>query len=252
MTKAGSTIRKTMSPSSITTTNGKNEEWVGRGRSLPTHPDWLRRAKCAVATIDVQNDFCHPDGAIARMGNDVSAISGMMDGLQRLLTAARRYDVPVIHVQTRLSEWFDTPAWKERGRAGAVFDADKVQVLREGSWGSEFFEIEPAANELVMTKYRYSAFTYTPFELALRSRDCTTLVLAGTATHQCVEATAREAIGLGFYPVVVREAVASRNSRFHDLALEDFTAHLGLVVGIDDLTAVWSRQGDLDLVEENG
>jgi ureidoacrylate peracid hydrolase len=192
-----------------------------------------------VATIDVQNDFCHPDGAIARMGNDVRPIEEMMSGIHQLLSLASKTGVPVIHVRTGLSEWFDTPAWRARGRAGGVFDAEAVPVVQEGTWGSELYQIEPRDDELTLTKYRYSAFTYTPFELALRAKGCRTLILAGTATHQCVEATGREAMGLGFYPVIVREAVAARSHDQHLTALEDFEAHLGSVVSIDDVADAW-------------
>lgn len=203
---------------------------------------WLARARCAVVTVDVQNDFCHPEGAVATMGNDVSPIQEMMPGIHRLLGLAREHDVPVVHVRTGLSDWFDTPAWRDRGRAGGVFDAERVPVVREGTWGAELYQIEPAPGELVLTKYRYSAFTYTPLELALRSRGAETLILAGTATHQCVEATGREALGLGFYPVVARDAVAARVSSHHEFALADFEAHLGAVVSLDELTATWESE----------
>lgn len=209
---------------------------------LSTLSSWLAGSGCVVAVVDVQNDFCHPDGAVARMGNDVSAVARMMPGLHRLLAVAREHRIPIIHLRTALSDWFETPAWRLRGRAGSVFDAEHVPVVQDGSWGSGFFEIEPSSDELVLTKYRYSAFTYTPLELALRSKGATTLILAGTATHQCVEATGREAIGLGFYPILVRDAVASRNPAHHEFALEDFEAHLGAVVNVDDLARAWNSE----------
>jgi ureidoacrylate peracid hydrolase len=228
-----------MSPSSITTAEDRRTDQVEKDESLPSLAEWLDPSRCALITIDVQNDFCHPTGAVAQMGNDVSAILQMMPALHRMVALARSVDVPIIHVRTGLSDWFDTPAWRARGRLGRNFDPEGVPVVREGTWGSEFFQLEPEPEDLVITKYRYSAFTYTPLELALRSRFAETLVLTGTATHQCVEATGREAIGLGFYPVVVSEAVASRDTRRHDQALEDFPAHLGAVTTIDQLMATW-------------
>ena len=231
-----------MSLSSTTTAEQHDVASVGRDSSLPTLAQWLTRTSCVVTTIDVQNDFCHPKGAVAQMGNDMSAIIEMMPGLNRLVALARNYDVPLIHIRTGLSDWFDSPAWSVRGRAGAVFDAQRVPVVREGSWGAEFFQVEPAPGELVLTKYRYSAFAYTPLELALRAVDATTLILAGTATHQCVEATGRDAIGRGFYPVIVSDAAASRVRSHHDFALDDFQAHLGAVVSVDDLTTAWQSE----------
>lgn len=191
--------------------------------------------------MDVQNDFCHPNGALARMGNDVSLVSAMMPGIHRLVAGGRRMRIPRIFVKTELSSWFETPAWNMRGRAGTVFDAERVPVVQGGTWGAELFELEPAPDELVLAKFRYSAFAYTPLELVLRSIGRETIVLAGTATHQCVEATARDAIGLGFYPVLVRDATASRAVTFHQMAVEDFSAHLGYVTSSTELVDSWSQ-----------
>ena len=203
--------------------------------------DWIKTDRCALVVVDVQNDFCHPNGALARMGNDVSLVSAMMPGIHRLVAGGRRMRIPRIFVKTELSSWFETPAWNMRGRAGTVFDAERVPVVQGGTWGAELFELEPAPDELVLAKFRYSAFAYTPLELVLRSIGRETIVLAGTATHQCVEATARDAIGLGFYPVLVRDATASRAVTFHQMAVEDFSAHLGYVTSSSELVDSWSQ-----------
>jgi ureidoacrylate peracid hydrolase len=202
---------------------------------------WIRPERCALTVVDVQNDFCHPNGALARMGNDVSLVSSMMPGIHRLVAGAREIKVPRIYVKTELSPWFETPAWNMRGRTGTVFDAERVPVVRGGTWGAELFELEPTPDELVLPKFRYSAFAYTPLELVLRSIGRETVVLMGTATHQCVEATARDAIGLGFYPVLVRDATASRSLAHHQMAVKDFSAHLGYVTSSTELLDSWSH-----------
>ena len=212
--------------------------------------DWIRPDRCALVVVDVQNDFCHPSGALAQMGNDVSLVSSMMPAIHRLVTGARHMRVPRIFVRTELSSWFESPAWNMRGRAGKVFDAERVPAVRAGTWGAELFELEPAPGELVLAKYRYSAFAYTPLELALRSIGRETVVLAGTATHQCVEATARDAIGLGFYPVLVRDATASRTLAYHQMAVEDFSAHLGYVTSSTELVDSWGQSVRSSVGEE--
>ena len=40
-----------------------------------------------------------------------------------------------------------------------------------------------------MTKHRYSAFAYTPLELALHAKGKDTVVLCGATSDVCVEAT---------------------------------------------------------------
>jgi len=53
-------------------------------------------ARTAIVVIDMQNDFCHPDGWLAHIGVDVGPVRAPITPLQRLLPALRSRDVPVI------------------------------------------------------------------------------------------------------------------------------------------------------------
>lgn len=57
-------------------------------------------SKAAVIVVDVQNDYCHPDGALPRAGCDVSGVAEMMPQLHKLLHSARELNVPIIFIQT--------------------------------------------------------------------------------------------------------------------------------------------------------
>ena len=57
-------------------------------------------AHTALIVVDVQNDFCSPEGSLAKVGNDVSAAVTMVPRLQRLIDAARAAELPVIFIQT--------------------------------------------------------------------------------------------------------------------------------------------------------
>ena len=53
-------------------------------------------ARCALVLVDVQNDFCHPNGSTSKAGQDVSAAVTMLTRLHSLGAAARAASVPVI------------------------------------------------------------------------------------------------------------------------------------------------------------
>lgn len=207
--------------------------------SAPTLDEVLDPARCLLAVIDVQNDFCHADGAFARMGHDVGHAAAVLPGIRRALGIARRADVPRVLVRVVHSGWTDDPAWAARGSAGSTIDVDRVPVAREGTWGAEFFELEPDPDARVLTKHRYSAFAYTPLELHLRARGATTIVLAGVATDVCVHSTARDALFAGFVPVVLEDACASHRVDAHERALDDVRAFLGRVASVADLERAW-------------
>ncbi len=68
--------------------------------TLKTETKTLRLdlAKAAMLVIDMQNDFCHPDGWLAHIGVDVSPARTPIGPLQGLLPVLRNVQVPVLWV----------------------------------------------------------------------------------------------------------------------------------------------------------
>lgn len=58
----------------------------------------LDLAKAAILVIDMQNDFCHPDGWLAHIGVDVTPARKPIEPLQNLLPLLRQKGVPVIWI----------------------------------------------------------------------------------------------------------------------------------------------------------
>lgn len=212
----------------------------GGSRRGAARDDVLDSARCLLAVIDVQNDFCHEEGAYARMGHPVDMAAAVVPNIRRALELAREAGVPRVVVRVAHSEWTDDPAWFARGTAGSILNVARVPVAREGTWGAELFGIEPDEDAIVMTKHRYSAFVHTPLELYLRARGATTIVLAGVATNVCVHATARDALHVGFLPYVLEDATAAHSAEAHERALEDIRSFIGRVGRLADLERAWS------------
>ena len=205
----------------------------------PEH-DFLDPRAAAVVIVDVQNDFCHEDGAAAKMGLDISAVQAVVPAIEELIDLAREMDVPRIYLRGEHSRWFNGDVWIRRGAKGRSVDAIRIPMVEAGSWGADFYRVSPREDELVITKHRYSGFAYTPLELALQALRVTNVVISGTATNVCVEATARDAIMRGYYPVVVADCVASGQEHLHRNALEDMAEYLGAVVQFADVREAWT------------
>lgn len=193
----------------------------------------------ALVIVDVQNDFCHSEGATAKMGLDVSQVQAAVPRILDLIELARDAHVPRIYLRGEHSRWFNSETWLRRGAKGRSVDAVSVPIVEAGSWGADFYEVSPQPDELVIVKHRYSGFAYTPLELALQTARTRNVVICGTATNVCVEATARDAIMRGYYPVVVDDCVASGQETLHRAALEDMAEYLGAVVSLEDLRRAW-------------
>jgi nicotinamidase-related amidase len=72
-------------------------------------------------------------------------------------------------------------------------------------------EATPLPEEPVIEKTLPNAFAGTDLREHLAALERKDIVLVGFMTHMCVEATARAAIDLGFKPIVVASAAATRD-----------------------------------------
>jgi ureidoacrylate peracid hydrolase len=200
----------------------------------------LRPDRCALVVVDMQNDYVHEDGALSRMGKDTAPLQAIVPNVHSLIDVARQADVVRIFVRQTHSHWFNTPGWLTRGRGAGVIAVDRVPLVEDGSWGAEFYEVAPRDDELVVTKHRYSAFAWTPLELALRAKAKDTVVLCGFTSDVCIEATALDAIMHGFSPVLVGDCSMAADPGVHAAAVHDFADHIGTVVELADVAAAWT------------
>lgn len=196
--------------------------------------------KTVLVVVDYQNDFCHEEGAIEKLGQPTQGARDILPRVQELIELARERDIPRVFVRVAHSEWTDTPAWTQRGAGGEILDTAKVPVAREGTWGADFYGFEPQSDELVITKHRYSAFAHTPLKLVLQARGAESVLLAGVQTNVCIHSTARDAVQEGFHPVVVEDCCATGTDIEQEVALNDIRARVGTVVSLETLQRVWS------------
>lgn len=199
----------------------------------------LDPSHCAVLSIDMQNDFLHPQGKVAQAGKDVSAMTPLVESWQRFVAGVRRFAVPLYHVQLidLPGGASDSPAWLRSKKLIAGVD----EFVIEGTWGADFYEgCGPVDGESIVIKHRSSAFTGTNLDLLLRSNGIQTVIVIGEQTPGCVEATLRDASYHDYYNVLVEDCVAAHNQRLHDLTMEVLRARHD-VVSVDAILQAWTR-----------
>ncbi|MFQ5850751.1 MAG: cysteine hydrolase family protein [Candidatus Binatia bacterium] len=185
--------------------------------------------------VDVQNDFCSPEGAAAQRGEDVSAAVEMVPRLIDLIKEARRAALPVVYIKTIHSEWTDSPSWLYRKPQGG-----DLKTCREGTWGVEFYDgISPLPDERIVIKHRYSAFINTDLNTVLKAKGIQSVLVTGVATNVCVETTARDAFMYDYYVTMVEDCAAAYNRSLHEATLENIRRHFGLVASSGEIIAAW-------------
>jgi ureidoacrylate peracid hydrolase len=202
-------------------------------------------ASTAVLVIDMQNDYCHPEGAQAAMGARVELSAEMAPRLDRLLVGARAVGTPVIFVRTLHSPWTNSPVWRQRG--GGRHATSNVPLCLPDTWGADFYagirprqssDWQPAHHDYVVTKHRYSGFVDTDLDLVLRAQQIRTLLVTGTASNGCVEATARDGFMKDYAIVFVADCSVAATAERHQQCL-DRVRSWATVVSADDVRQAW-------------
>jgi ureidoacrylate peracid hydrolase len=204
-----------------------------------TLADKVEPSTTAVLVIDVQNDYIHPEGYIARIGGDISSSVEMVPRLLRFVEAARKAGTTILHTRNWHRPDTDSPAWLDRlARGGRTQDQ---RACRAGTWGAEFYKIEPLPGEEIVSKFRYDAFLGTNLEFLLRARRIRSVICIGTATNVCVESTARAALMRDFHLVMVEDCCASSDMDLHRATLKSLKQWFGEVTTADEIEAIWRQ-----------
>ncbi len=182
----------------------------------------LNKLICLV--VDMQNDFCHPDGWLASIGVDVTPAQQPIRPLQGLLPRLRAAAVPVVWVN-----WGNRPdllnispglrhVYNPTGSGVGLADplpANGAPVLTKDSWAAAVVEgLTPSFDDIWVDKYRMSGFWDTPLDSILRNFGKTTLLFAGVNMDQCVMATLQDANFLGYDCVLLRDCSATTSPEY--------------------------------------
>ncbi len=189
-------------------------------------------ASTALVIIDMQRDFVLPGGFGEKLGNDTSLLLAAVEPTQRVLAAARKKGLLVIHTREgHRPDLTDCPPAKLT-RGGKTFigtPGPMGRILVRGEQGHDLIhQLYPIAGEPVIDKPGKGAFYQTDLELMLKNREIDTLFVCGVTTEVCVNTTVREANDRGFRCIVLSDCCASYFPEFHAAGLAMIKAQGGI------------------------
>jgi nicotinamidase-related amidase len=157
--------------------------------------------KTALLLIDIQNDY-FPGGNMELVGMEESALKA-----KELLDLFRKNDLPSYHMQHA-----------SLGKGAGFFLPDTK--------GAEIHEsVKPLPSDLVLQKHFPNSFRDTDLMEKLKSAQIGALVICGSMTHMCIDATTRAAADQGFKCTVIHDACATRDLLFEDSVIPAKQVH---------------------------
>jgi nicotinamidase-related amidase len=179
--------------------------------------DRIDPKRTALLTIDLQNDFLHPEGAYGRAGQGAAAINALPDRIAPLRDALRAKGGTYISAQFTLVP----------GPGGEPLIAPHLKQLRPfltkgdfapGAFGHQLVEaLQPA--DYTVEKVAYSAFYQTRLEYIMRALEINTLIIGGIVTNGGVASTVRDAHLRDVETVLLSDGSATFDDDVHKATL---------------------------------
>jgi len=184
--------------------------------------------RTALVIVDMQELFCAP-GAPA----EVPGSRDIVEPINRLTAELRKIGVPVVWVLHANTQGGGRSDW-EMFFNFVVADDVREKTLKSLAPGNQkvWSGLTVDAADTTVIKNRYSALIpgSSSLERLLRSLDIDTVLVAGTKTNICCEATARDAMMLDFKVVMVSDCCAALSDDEHRSALENIIQQFGDVM----------------------
>ncbi|MDG2033991.1 MAG: cysteine hydrolase [Rhodospirillales bacterium] len=203
--------------------------------------DRFAAAETALVVIDMQPTFVAPDSPA-----EVPASRGIVDNINILADALRARGAAVIwvtHANSRVAGGSDWNGFFDRFVAKGVRDKT-VESLAPGSPDTLLWDgLNVQEDDLHIFKNRYSALIpgSSSLERVLRGQGIHNILIAGTKTNVCCEATGRDAMMLDFSTVMVSDCLAALSDEEHLASLETFIQQFGDVLSYAEVLELVGR-----------
>jgi nicotinamidase-related amidase len=196
--------------------------------------DWTLAGKPALLIVHMQNAVIKTPSPLEAMGHGKAALEeGVIDNIERLVTAFRAKGLPVAYCVAYTPE--DSP-WPAYG--GFWQGCQQMEVNRMGTWDVEIIdELRPASGERVFYNWPFNVFEGTGLDEYLKDQGVETVILTGVATGMSV-GTAAWALAERFYNLVIPvDATTDGNSEVHRVVCGSIFPAIGLVTATEDVLA---------------
>lgn len=165
-------------------------------------------AKQVVLVVDIQNDY-FPGGKLP-----LNNVEAARDKAVQVIEDARANGSPVVHIRHE-------------------FPFAEAPFFVAGTDGAKIHDtVRPLEGETVVLKQHANAFRDTNLRDVLDALDPDELVIVGSMSHMCIDATTRAAADVGYNPVVLHDACATLDLNFGDQVVEATKVHAAFMAAL--------------------
>lgn len=159
-------------------------------------------------------------------------IPELIQHTKALIEQARALNIPVVYTaqlgdQTPEHRQLLTDFWG----TGLKDDPEQTKIHDE---------LSPVGEDIVLTKWRYSAFKFSNLEQLMQDWERDQLMICGVYAHIGCLLSAAEAFMLNIRPFLVGDALADFSREEHDLAIKYASTRCAQVMSTNQVLTAWS------------
>lgn len=106
-------------------------------------------------------------------------------------------------------------------------------------------ELNPVANDVIIEKHYPNSFLDTNLKKELDARGVEQLVICGMMTHMCIDSTTRAAAELGYNPILIEDATATRDLEYNNQTVDAKQVQLSFISALQAFAQVESTDSYL-------
>lgn len=191
--------------------------------------------KTALIVVDMQNDFVR-EGAPMYLPSCLEAIPNV----KRIITACREAQIPVVYLkfiagpeETLIWTWSPqlVPEVKCCWKSHKRYYED---IKKEAEVSDIVEELYPEPGDKIVEKYSYGGFYDTNLHSILQARHVAYTIILGAATPFCIDDTVTGAFDRQYKVLLVSDATATFDPKFHKNSLERIAMKYGRVLTTDE------------------
>jgi nicotinamidase-related amidase len=196
--------------------------------------------RTAVVTSELQNGVVGEEAILPALAE--VARGGMIPAVARLVKGARASGVEVVHGTYEIR--IDGKGGNVNARLfNALADAP-IRLLKGSEPARVVDEVGVEPTDLVLPRsHGLCPMSGTELEPLLRNMGVSTVVVAGVSVNVAVTNLVMEAVNRGFDVVLPRDAVCGVPADYADAIIDNTLSLLATVTTVDELTAIWERDG---------
>ena len=177
-------------------------------------------ARTALLLIGFQRDYFDSDGKVHGVVEESIRASGTLENTRALIEALKGTSMTIISTPIVFSETYN----ELENPIGILKSIRDVEAFKEGTTGAETIDMVTSFGERILEipgKRGFDAFSNTRLSEALAERGIDRVVVVGTVTSICVNATAMRAFDDGLAVTILSDCTSGRTTVEQDFFCSD-------------------------------